>query len=108
MNINLPSPITAYFAADRRKAANVADLFAPDATVKDEGRTITGQSAIQQWVEQSTSTYDFASEPFASDTADGVTIVTSHVTGNFPGSPVDLRYFFKLDGGRIASLEIIP
>jgi len=30
------------------------------------------------------------------------------VTGNFPGSPVDLRYSFALEQGKIASLEITP
>ena len=38
--------------------------------------------------------------------ADGVHTVTGHVVGNFPGSPVDLRYHFRLERGRIASLEI--
>ena len=33
-------------------------------------------------------------------------VVTSHLVGNFPGSPVDLRFFFKLEGDKIASLEI--
>jgi hypothetical protein len=32
--------------------------------------------------------------------------VTSHVVGDFPGSPVNLRYFFVLEGDKIASLEI--
>jgi hypothetical protein len=39
---------------------------------------------------------------------DGKIVVTSHLVGNFPGSPVDLRYFFKLEGDKIASLKIIP
>jgi len=34
--------------------------------------------------------------------------VTSHLVRDFPGSPVDLRYFFILDGDQIAALEIIP
>ena len=34
--------------------------------------------------------------------------ITSRLTGNFPGSPVNLRFFFGLDGDKIASLEIIP
>jgi hypothetical protein len=28
------------------------------------------------------------------------------VTGNFPGSPVDLQYHFRLERGLIASLEV--
>jgi hypothetical protein len=39
---------------------------------------------------------------------DGMVVVTSRLTGNFPGSPVDLRFFFRLERGKIASLEIIP
>jgi hypothetical protein len=38
----------------------------------------------------------------------GKTVVTSHLTGNFPGSPVDLRFFFALEGDKIRSLEIMP
>jgi hypothetical protein len=30
------------------------------------------------------------------------------VTGDFPGSPVDLHYRFTLEGGKIARLEIAP
>ena len=49
-------------------------------------------------------------------TLDGVAIkdagrkiaVTSRLVGNFPGSPVDLRFLFKLEGNKIESLEIIP
>ena len=47
-------------------------------------------------------------EPFAAEQQGAMTVVTSRLTGNFPGSPVDLRYFFKLEGDKIASLEIIP
>ena len=32
--------------------------------------------------------------------------VTARVTGDFPGSPVDLRYRFTLEGATIARLEI--
>ena len=39
---------------------------------------------------------------------DGRTVVSSHLVGNFPGSPVDLRYAFRFDGDRIAELEIAP
>jgi hypothetical protein len=36
----------------------------------------------------------------------GRTVVTSHVAGDFPGSPVDLRYFFRLENDKIVELEI--
>ena len=51
--------------------------------------------------------YGYTSEPFAVEENDGKT-VASRLAGNFPGSPVNLRYFFELAGDKIASLEIIP
>ena len=36
------------------------------------------------------------------------TMVTGRVTGDFPGSPVDLQYRFTLEGDKIARLEIAP
>jgi len=33
-------------------------------------------------------------------------VVLVRVAGDFPGSPVELQHAFRLDGGRIASLEI--
>jgi hypothetical protein len=108
MPLVLPAPITTYFAADRRDGAAVAECFALDAVVKDEGRTYTGVAEIRRWKEASSSKYEYTSEPISSESQDDAIIVTGHVTGNFPGSPVDLRYVFKLDGDKIVSLEIIP
>jgi hypothetical protein len=42
------------------------------------------------------------------ETLDRTCIVTSEVSGNFPGSPLELRYAFILERGKIASLEISP
>ncbi|UUZ71162.1 hypothetical protein LP415_18715 [Polaromonas sp. P1(28)-8] len=72
----------------------------------DEQKTYKGHDAILQWKTGSSKRYTYTSEPFASEERDGKTVITSRVTGNFPGSPVDLRYFFGLEGDKIASLEI--
>jgi hypothetical protein len=48
------------------------------------------------------------SEPLACEQKNGTIIVTSRLTGNFPGSPVSLRFCFGLEGDKIASLEIAP
>ncbi len=110
MTIELPKQIAAYFAADADKndTAAVARCFTEHAVVKDEGRTHKGRAAIQQWKEESSTAYQYTSTPFASETRDGKITITSHLVGNFPGSPVDLRYFFELEGDKIAALEIIP
>ena len=38
---------------------------------------------------------------------DGKIIVTNRLTGNFPGSPIELEFVFTLDGDKIAALEIL-
>ena len=106
--ITLPEPIAAYFVADKRDSEAIARCFTQDAVVKDEGRIYTGVVAIRQWKAESSTKYTYTSEPFAVDRRDGMVIVTSRLTGNFPGSPVDLRFFFRLKRGKVASLEIIP
>jgi hypothetical protein len=102
----LPDPIAAYFAADQRSADTITRCFTAQAVVKDEGRTHTGLEAIKAWKAAAAAAYTYTSEPFAMEQKDGLHVVTSRVTGNFPGSPLDLRYRFRLEGGLIASLEI--
>jgi hypothetical protein len=106
--INLPAPISAYFAADAKDGAAVAQCFTELAVVKDEHRTHSGREAIQAWRTDSAAKYSYVSEPHTVATEDGTTIVTSRLTGSFPGSPVDLRFFFRLDGDKISRLEITP
>ena len=102
----LPDPIAAYFAADQHNADAIARCFSTHAVVKDEGHTYTGLDAIQAWKAAASAAYSYTSEPFALEQKEGSCVVTSRVTGNFPGSPVDLRYRFGLERGLIASLEI--
>jgi hypothetical protein len=108
VTIELPKAIASYFAADKEKNAEaVAQCFAEGAIIKDEGNTYTGREAIRRWKADSSSKYTYTVAPFAIKAEGGKTVVTSHVAGNFPGSPVDLRYFFEVDGDKITKLEII-
>ena len=108
MTLDLPEPIVAYFKADRTDADAVAQRFTENAVVKDEGQTYNGRAAIKRWKADVSAKYEYTNEPFACDRMGRKTIVTSRLTGNFPGSPVNLRFFFELEGHKIASLEIIP
>ena len=107
-SLSLPKPIVAYFAADSGDGDAVSQCFTENAIVKDEGHTHKGRAAIKTWKTDASTKYQYTSEPFACEEKDGKIVVTSHLVGNCPGSPVDLRYFFKLEGEKIASLEIIP
>jgi SnoaL-like domain len=104
--LNLPDPIAAYFAADRRGADAVVRCFTTQAVVKDEGRTHTGLDAIRAWKAAAATAYSYTIVPMALEQSDGHHVVTGRVSGNFPGSPIDLRYRFRLERGLIDSLEI--
>ena len=91
-SLNLPKPIAAYFAADKGDGDAVSRCFTEDAVVKDEGHTHRGRAAIKAWKMDASAKYEYTSEPFACEEKDGKTIVTSHLVGNFPGSPVERRY----------------
>lgn len=106
MSIHLPEAIAAYFAAGSADTEVVALWFTELAVVKDEGQTYCGLSAICRWKADSSRKYTYASKPLACEGKGGKTVVTSRVTSGFPGSPVDLRYSFSLEGYKIASLEI--
>jgi len=107
-SFSLPKPIAAYFSADKGDAKAVSQCFTDDAVVKDEGHTHQGRAAIKEWKTDASAKYEYTCEPIACEEKDGKTVVTCHLVGNFPGSPVDLRFFFTLTGEKIASLEIIP
>ena len=107
-SLNLPKPIATYFSADKRVAKAVSECFTENAIVQDEGHTYKGRVAIEKWKTDASAKYQYTCEPLACEGKDGKTVVTSHLVGNFPGSPVDLRFFFQLEGDKIASLEIIP
>jgi hypothetical protein len=105
MSLELPSPIAAYFTADTNSEA-VAQCFTDNAVVKDDGHTYNGVAAIKEWVIDYSQKYTTTNEPLRSEEQDGKTIVTSRVSGNFPGSPIELRYFFGIEGNKIAYLDI--
>lgn len=106
--LNLPRPVAAYFEADRQDGDAVARCFTPNAFVTDEGHTHTGLDAIKTWKDEASKKYVYTTTPIACVDEDGATVVTGHTVGNFPGSPVDLRYRFLLEGEKIAALTVVP
>jgi hypothetical protein len=104
--MRLPPPIAAYFAADTSDANVVARCFTERAVVIDERREHQGRPAITRWRAEASAKYHYTSEPLAVDVSGPDVTVTARVTGDFPGSPVDLRYRFTLDRATIARLEI--
>ncbi|MBV7521947.1 nuclear transport factor 2 family protein [Ensifer sp. ENS12] len=107
MTIKLPKGIEAYFDADRDGSPDdIAATFTENGIVKDKGKTHRGRDAIRKWMAEASQEYSYTVAPFFIATENGKTQVTAHAVGTFPGSPIDLRFFFVLVGDKVAELEI--
>ena len=99
--------IASYF-----RASNADDIdglvacFSPNATVADEKQTHRGTAEIRAWAINVRKKYEFKSEILTAAETSGLTTVTAKVSGNFPGSPVDLDFKFALNKDKITSLDI--
>jgi hypothetical protein len=107
MTSRMHTTLERYFEATNRHdvAATVAD-FVADAVVKDEGHEHGGIPAIRQWMKETIRKYKFKAEPTSVARENDRTAVGVTVSGDFPGSPIALTYRFKIEGQKIARLEI--
>ncbi|QQZ44674.1 nuclear transport factor 2 family protein [Pseudomonas sp. SK3(2021)] len=105
---SLAPAIAAYLAATNgRDSSAVASFFAEDAQVFDEGQHQTGTRAIAQWMEDTARRYQPRLEVLKVQQRTGKVLVDNLISGSFPGSPLALRYVFRLDEqGKIARLDI--
>lgn len=106
MKTELPPAIAAFFQAHNTGQTDDFDqLFTGDALVSDESHEYRG-AAIKEWLDGAVAKY----QPIAdvTDLADAgtQTIATAQVSGDFPGSPTQLRYNFTLKDNKIAALAI--
>ncbi len=107
MSLSLPPSIALYISAANQNATqSVKDCFTEDAVVKDEGKTFHGIEEIQQWMTDTNAKYHHKIEPLSVQQEGQTTIVTSRLTGNFPGSPIEVPFRFGLRGSKIARLDI--
>jgi ketosteroid isomerase-like protein len=108
MKTKLPEPLESYLdAVNREDMDAMLTPFAANAVVKDEGKTRTGRPAVREWIAEVTEKYHPRFEVEAVDDANaGTAVISGKISGTFPGSPVRLRYTFKLSAGKITHLEI--
>jgi len=104
---SLPETVTRYIEASNGFDANAAAAcFAPDAVLRDQDQDYIGIKAIETLISESSEKY----QPHATVTRaqkDGEKVMlTAKVAGQFPGSPVELKFDFLLRQGKIAKLTI--
>lgn len=67
------------------------------------------RDGIRQWRRDLESKYTYTVEVTGTETAaDDTYVITTTVKGNFPGSPVELKYEFVLSDGLVDTLRIAP
>jgi ketosteroid isomerase-like protein len=107
MALNVPEPVAAYLAAEDAKDSDaLSRCFTEDGIVHDEGRDYRGRDSIRQWKQEVDTKYRYVLQTVNAQTQRDKVTVRARVTGEFPGSPVELDHIFKLSGDKIASLEI--
>ena len=93
-------------AANAQDAGGVAACFSEGAVVHDEKQDRQGIAAIRKWAEEVSGKYHPNVQVLDVSHDGSVTVVAGRVSGDFPNSPVELRYAFTLSGGKIERLEI--
>jgi hypothetical protein len=89
MSVHLPKAIELFMSSENAQDAGaLAECFAPDARVRDEGRTRAGLTEIAAWRRETTEKYHHTVEPAAVAKRGGKTIVVTKLSGDFPGSPI--------------------
>jgi hypothetical protein len=107
MTLAVPKPVAAYLAAEAAKDADaICHCFTEQGIVRDEGREYRGRDAIRQWKAAADAKYTYVLVPLEVRTEGNAVTVRARLSGNFPGSPVDLDHIFSLSNDEISSLEI--
>jgi hypothetical protein len=105
---NLPRPIATYIEAENSVDVNLFDqCFAQDAVVRDESATYKGLAEIKNWKAETKKKYHHTVEPLSIVEQNGKFTLTNRLTGNFPGSPIELDFVFTIESDKIVSLEIL-
>jgi hypothetical protein len=107
---SMPETVNQYFALDaRHDHGAILALFADDAVVVDEGRTMRGREAIRSWREGPVSRYSYTTEIAGTEQlAPDRVLVRGRITGDFPGRTAELGWDFTLEKERITRLVIAP
>lgn len=105
--MNLPKVVSDLIKAQNEfDAVAYANLFSETAIVVDEGKTHEGRKEIERWIDHSNKNYQSVLKPLDHTENGHTNILTAECSGNFPGSPIRLKFHFELKDGQIQQLRI--
>ena len=103
----LPGIIVDYIAAaNDGRIDDAAACFAHDALVHDENHDHQGLDAVRKWIAGTTESSRPKNEVLSARVDGEIHTVISEISGNFPGSPVELEFRFVIRDKKISSLTI--
>lgn len=106
--IPLPQPIAAYYhASDVFDDDLLANCFAEDAILVDEGEEYHGPEAVSKHILEANGEAAVRTEITNCAEKNDETVVTATISGNFDGSPISLDFHFTLNNGKIKALNIV-
>lgn len=104
--MNLPKVLIDLVAAQNSSDSEAyANCFSETAIVFDEGKKHSGKAAIKNWIAKANQEYNTKMKPL--DYSATKQTLEAEISGTFPGSPLVIKYQFKIEEGQIQSLKIV-
>ena len=107
MKTKLPNVIETYI--DAKNAYDVSATLAcfnESAVVRDESKAHHGKPEIKAWIEETIRKYQDQLRPVRVAEKEGELVLTAEISGTFEGSPIELDFYFTIEGDKIAALSI--
>lgn len=103
--MNLPNIISELVKTQNEfNSKAYADCFTDNAIVFDEGKTHNGKAEIENWIDKANNEYKAVMKPLEYNEKEN--ILSTEISGTFPGSPIVLKYHFEFNDKLIQSLKI--
>jgi ketosteroid isomerase-like protein len=93
-------------SSNQHDVQSILSCFSDDAVVRDEGETLRGKKAIEEWITRTIQKYKFNFKPLRVKDDSAEIVVAVEVSGTFDGSPITLDYHFMIESDKIRSLSI--
>jgi hypothetical protein len=95
-------------ASNERDTESLVTCFTKDAIVYDQGEILRGAEEVRHWIADGFKKYEYVVAPTGVKNAAKVVVLTTVVTGTFPGGRAALDFHCRIDGDKIAVMVVQP
>jgi len=86
-------------------SAAYADCFTEGAVVEDEGSTFTGKTEIKDWIDKFNKQFKPVMKPIEYQELEKENLLLAEFSGDFPGSPLVMKFHFTIENGLIKTMK---